>query len=54
MLVSNPGLCPVRKSRWKTLLFPKGGIYLVRIKASVRKAKDPNLDDEVAIRRIVG
>jgi hypothetical protein len=52
------GVIPVTvrigKTVWKTSLFPKDGLYLVPIKASVRKAEDLDIDDEVAIQLHVG
>jgi hypothetical protein len=38
---------------WKTSLFPKDDLYLVPIKASVRKAEHLEEGDEVTIRLIV-
>lgn len=35
---------------WKTSLFPQNDLYLVPIKASVRKAENLQEDDEVFIR----
>lgn len=35
---------------WKTSLFPKNDLYLVPIKASVRKAENLQEDDEVTLR----
>jgi hypothetical protein len=35
---------------WYTALFPKDGLYLVPIKASVRRAEDLEVGDEVTIR----
>jgi len=47
------GVIPVRvrigKTEWKTSLFPKDGIYLVPIKASIRKAENIDEGDEVSI-----
>jgi hypothetical protein len=47
------GVIPVKvtigKTEFKTSLFPKDGKYLVPIKASVRKAEDLELGDEVDI-----
>jgi hypothetical protein len=49
------GMIPVHvrigKTRWQTSLFPKDGLYIVPIKASVRKAE--NLE-EVTVRLDVG
>ena len=48
------GVIPVRvqigSTEWKTSLFPKDGLYLVPIKASVRKAENLEEGDEVTIR----
>lgn len=48
------GVIPVHvqigKTRWTTSLFPKDGLYLVPIKASVRKAETLEQGDEVTIR----
>lgn len=38
---------------WKTSLFPKADLYLVPIKASVRKAEHLQEDDDVTVRLIV-
>lgn len=47
------GVIPVHvqigKTEWRTSLFPKDGLYLVPIKASVRKAEDLAEGDEVTI-----
>ena len=47
------GVIPVTvrigKTEWKTSLFPKDGRYIVPIRASVRKAENLDLDDEVTI-----
>lgn len=47
------GVIPVHvqigKTRWQTSLFPKDGLYLVPIKASVRKAEKLEEGDSVAI-----
>ena len=52
------GVIPVRvrigKTEFQTSLFPKDGLYLVPIKASVRKAEKLELDDEVTIQLEVG
>lgn len=48
------GVIPVQvrigNSEWKTSLFPKDGLYLVPIKASVRKAEELEEGDTVTIR----
>lgn len=48
------GVIPVHvrigKTEWKTSLFPKDELYLVPIKASVRKAEDLEEGDNVTIR----
>lgn len=48
------GVIPVRvqigKTVWKTSLFPKDDLYLVPIKADVRKAEHLDEGDEVTIR----
>jgi hypothetical protein len=52
------GVIPVQvrigKTEWKTSLFPKDGLYLVPIKASVRKAENIDEGDEVTIQLEVG
>jgi len=51
------GVIPVHvqigSTEYTTSLFPKDGLYLVPIKASVRKAEGIDEGDEVAIRLIV-
>jgi hypothetical protein len=48
------GVIPVTvrigKTDFQTSLFPKDGLYLVPIKASVRKAEDLDEGDEVSVR----
>ena len=48
------GVIPVSvrigKTVWQTSLFPKDGLYIVPIKASVRKAEDLDEGDNVAVR----
>jgi len=48
------GVIPVHvrigKTAWQTSLFPKDGLYLVPIKASVRKAENLEEGDKVTIR----
>lgn len=48
------GVIPVQvqigSTQWTTSLFPKDDLYLVPIKASVRKAEDLDEGDEVTIR----
>ena len=48
------GVIPVRarigKTEFTTSLFPKDGVYLVPIKASVRKAENLGKGDEVKVR----
>jgi hypothetical protein len=48
------GVIPVHvrigKTEWTTSLFPKDGLYLVPIKASVRKAENLEEGDNVTIR----
>ena len=47
------GVIPVHvrigKTAWQTSLFPKDGLYLVPIKASVRKAENLEEGDKVTI-----
>ena len=47
------GVIPVNvqigKTKFYTALFPKDGLYLVPIKASVRKKENIDLEDEVAL-----
>jgi hypothetical protein len=40
----------IGKTGWQTSLFPKDGLYLVPIKASVRKAEELEEGDEVSVR----
>lgn len=51
------GVIPVTvrigNTEWKTSLFPKDGRYIVPIRASVRKAENLDLDDEVTIQLTV-
>jgi hypothetical protein len=48
------GVIPVEvqvgKTVWKTSLFPKNDLYLVPIKASVRKAENLEEGDDVTVR----
>jgi Domain of unknown function (DUF1905) len=48
------GVIPVQvrigKTEWQTSLFPKDGLYLVPIKASVRKAETLEEHDRVMVR----
>lgn len=48
------GMIPVQvrigKTEWTTSLWPKDGLYIVPIKASVRKAEGLEEGDEVTIR----
>ncbi len=48
------GMIPVHarigKSEWKTSLWEKDGRYIVPIKASIRKAENIDVDDEVTVR----
>jgi hypothetical protein len=52
------GVIPVQvcigKTTWKTSLFPKDDLYLVPIKASVRKAEQLKDGDSVTIQLAVG
>jgi hypothetical protein len=47
------GMIPVTvrigKTQWTTSLFPKDGLYIVPIKASVRKAEDLDEGDNVTV-----
>lgn len=51
------GVIPVQvqigATTWKTSLFPKDDLYLVPIKASVRKAENIDEGDEVTIRLVI-
>ncbi|MBZ0288185.1 MAG: DUF1905 domain-containing protein [Anaerolineae bacterium] len=49
-----PVLVRIGKTTWQTSLFPKDGLYLVPIKASVRKAEKLEEGDEVTIQLEVG
>lgn len=48
------GIIPVHvrigKTEWQTSLFPKDGLYIVPIKASVRKAESLEEGDGVTVR----
>ena len=48
------GVIPVQarigKTEWTTSLFPKDGLYLVPLRASVRKAENLEQGDEVTVR----
>lgn len=48
------GMIPARvrigRTGWTTSLFPKDGRYIVPIKASVRRAENLDVDDEVTVR----
>ena len=45
-----PVLVRIGKTEWTTSLFPKDGLYLVPIKASVRKAESVEEGDNVTVR----
>ncbi len=45
-----PVLARIGKTEWTTSLFPKDGLYLVPIKASVRKAESVEEGDNVTVR----
>jgi len=45
-----PATIWIGKTKFTTSLFPKDGLYLVPIKASVRKAEDLEEGDEVKLR----
>jgi len=45
-----PATIWIGKTKFTTSLFPKDGLYLVPIKASVRKAENLEKDDEVTLR----
>ena len=51
------GVIPVQvrigKTEFTTSLFPKDGLYLVPIKANVRKAENLDKDDKVTVRLII-
>jgi hypothetical protein len=51
------GVIPVQarinKTKWQTSLFPKGGGYIVPIKADVREAESIEEGDDVTIRLTV-
>ncbi|MBC8170287.1 MAG: DUF1905 domain-containing protein [Anaerolineae bacterium] len=48
-----PVTVQIGDTEWKTSLFPKDELYLVPIKASVRKAENLEEGDEVTIRLTV-
>ena len=45
-----PVIVRIGKTEWKTSLFPKNGRYVVPIKASVQKAENLDVGDNVAVR----
>jgi hypothetical protein len=45
-----PVLVRIGKTEFTTSLFPKDGVYLVPIKAKVRKAEGLEKDDQVTVR----
>jgi len=45
-----PATVRIGKTEWKTSLFPKDGLYIVPIKASVRNAEKLEEGDEVTVR----
>ena len=45
-----PVIVRISKTEWKTSLFPKNGRYVVPIKASVQKAENLDVGDNVAVR----
>lgn len=49
-----PVTCRMGGSRWTTSLFPKDGLYLVPIKAAIRRAEGVDEGDEVRIYLSVG
>jgi hypothetical protein len=52
------GMIPVQAriggSQWRTSLFPKDGLYVLPIRASIRRAENLEEDDQVAVRLEVG
>ena len=49
-----PVAAQIGATEWTTSLFPKGGRYIVPIKASVRNAEGLELGDRATIRLTVG
>jgi hypothetical protein len=49
-----PATVRIGKTGWRTSLFPKDGLYIVPIKASVRKAEHLEVGDTVTVRLEVG
>jgi hypothetical protein len=49
-----PVVVRIGKTRWQTSLFPKDDLYLVPIRANVRKAERVEEGDQVAIQLEVG
>ena len=45
-----PVYVQIGNTEWKTSLFPKDDLYIVPIKASVRKAENLEEDDDVTVR----
>ena len=45
-----PAEVQIGKTRWQTAMFPKDGLYIVPIKASVRKAEDLEEGNTVTLR----
>ena len=45
-----PVIARIGKTEWKTSLFPKDGLYLVPVKASVREVENLKEGDKVTLR----
>ena len=45
-----PAVVRIGKTEWKTSLFPKNGLYIVPIKANVRKAENLEEGGDVTVR----
>lgn len=44
-----PVTARIGRTRWRTSLFPKDDLYIVPVKASVRKSENLDLGDRVAV-----
>jgi hypothetical protein len=49
-----PATVRIGQTEWQTSLFPKDGLYIVPIKASVRKSEHLEVGDRVTVRLAVG
>ncbi len=49
-----PGIVTVKKVRWYTAFFEKDGVYMVPVKAAVRRKAKVDVDDLVTVRVELG